>query len=495
MAISSVGIGSGLNVEEIVTKLIALEKQPIKALEAKAEVIGSKVSTYGQIKSLTDDLNAAVRDLTLDRTWNTVKIASSNSSAVNATMTGSAAAGSYNIKVGQLAQSQTSVSAKFAAGAKMEAAGVMRFTVGNPNNAAGEVKTYDLAISASDSLEKVVEKINADPNISKTTIASIITDSTGKQQLMVRARETGTDNQFAVSFGSGVVTQADVDADGSLVLGELKPATTGGLASMAAADGFKTTQDAKNAQITLNGVELESTSNSFTEVIPGLSITVATVGDALLSLTQDKDAVKDSVQKFVDAYNALNELLATSTSGTRTEDGKSDAAAIKSGKGLLQGDSSTVSLQNSLRMLTQSIAGNADGKFSRLSDIGIQMQQGGKLVVDSEKMATGLGSMEAMKSMFAAKSDALGNGGGIAVNFKTFTDSLLAWEGALNSKTDSLEDQLKRNATDQEKINDRAVTVEARLRAQYTALDVKMASLGALDSYVSQMVTSWNKSD
>ena len=129
MAISSIGIGSGLDVESIVTQLVTLEKQPIKTLEAKAELIQSKISTYGEIKSLTDDLNAAVRDLTLDRTWNTVKISSSNSSAVNATMTGSAAAGSYNIEVKELAQAQTAVSTKFGAEEKMGTAGVMRFLV------------------------------------------------------------------------------------------------------------------------------------------------------------------------------------------------------------------------------------------------------------------------------------------------------------------------------------------------------------------------------
>ncbi len=88
----------------------------------------------------------------------------------------------------------------------------------------------------------------------------------------------------------------------------------------------------------------------------------------------------------------------------------------------------------------------------------------------------------------------LGNGGGIAVNFKTFTDELLAYEGTLNNKTDSLEKQIKLNQAEVEKVEKRAETVEERLRKQYTALDVKMASLSSLDSYISQMVTSWNKS-
>jgi len=490
MAISSVGIGSGLDVESIITQMVALEKQPIKTLEVKAETINSKISTYGQIKSLVDTLNSAVRDLTLDSGFGSVKINSSNSSAVSASMTGLAAQGSYNVKVDQLAQSQTSASIKLAAGAKMDAAGTMRFVLGNPGKAGVELKTVDLAITATDTLESIVTKINGNADLSKSVVASVITDSTGKQQLMVRSRETGLDNQFSMSMGT-VVTQAEADAwagDPALkpVVGSIKPsdATGSNFAALGASGGITVAQEAKNAEITLNGVALESNTNTFKDIIPGLSMSVSAVGTSLLSITQDKDATQEKIQKFVDAYNAVNELLAASTK----YDQESDAA------GILQGDSSTVSLQNSLRMLTQGIAGNATGKFNRLSDIGIQMQQGGALKVDTTKLTEALGDMDSVKSMFSAKSDALGNGGGMAVNFKTFTDSLLAWEGALNNKTDSLEDQLKRNTSEIDKVEKRAETVEERLRKQYTALDVKMASLSSLDSYISQMVTSWNKS-
>lgn len=454
MAISSIGIGSGLKVEEIVTQMVELEKRPIKTLEAKAEFIQSKISTYGEIKSLTDDLNVAVRDLSLDRTWNTVKIASSNTSAVNATMTGVAQAGSYNIEVVNLAKSQTSVTASLAANTKMDANGAMTFGVGGAS--------IEIAVAANDTLSSIAEKINANGDLSKSVIASVITASNGDQQLMLRARETGVANAFTVS---------------------VSPVGQGNLDSLMPLAGVG--QSAADAKIKLNGVEIVSGSNTFAQTVPGLSITVSEEGkSALLNLTQDKDAVQSSIQKFVDAYNALNELLSNSTK----YDKESDVA------GVLQGDSSSVSLQNSLRMMTQTIAANATGAFSRLSDVGIQMLQGGKLSLDTTKLATAMGSMEDLKSLFGAKADNLGQGGGIAVTFKSFTDNLLSWEGSLNAKTDSLEDQIKRNSTEQDRINERADTLEKRLRSQYTALDVKMASLNSLSSYVEQMVSSWNKS-
>lgn len=458
MAISSVGIGSGLDVESIVTQMIALEKQPIKTLEAKAEVIQSKISTYGQIKSLTDDLNAAVRDLTLDRTWNTVKISSSNSSAVSATMTGAAQAASYNVEVVRLAQAQTSVSDKFDKTETMGAEGSLSFTLH------GQTTPISIDVASTDTIESVMAKINSHETLSKSVAASVVADSTGKLQLMVRARDSGMSGAFTMQ-----VTGATEDADNKL--GKLGFVAGG--------------QIAQDAEIKLNGVNMLSSTNTFADIIPGLSITVSEAGkSSVLNLTQDKDAIKDSIQKFVDAYNALNDLLGSSTK----YDQDSKVA------GVLQGDSSTVSLQNALRMLTQGIAGQAKGAFNRLADAGIQMLQGGKLSMDSTKLATALNDMDSLKQMFAVKADALGNGGGIAVNFKAFTDELLAYEGTLNSKTDSLEDQLKRNASEVEKVETRAETVEARLRKQYSALDVKMASLGSLSSYVEQMVASWNKS-
>lgn len=502
MAISSVGIGSGLDVERIITETVALEKEPIKTLEVKAETINSKISTYGQIKSSVDTLNSAARDLTLDSGFDAVKINSSNSSAVNATMTGLAAQGSYNVTVDKLAQSQTSASIKLGAKDTMGAAGTMRFVIGNPGKAGAELKTVNLDIASSDTLEGIVAKINGNPDLSKSVVASVITDSTGKQQLMVRSRDTGLDNQFNMSIGTAAdaatVTQADVDAWNALsdkdkkatpfpVIGSFKPVDVedgSNLSKLAVVGGITVKQAAQNAEIKLNGVEMESNTNTFKDIIPGLSISVSAKGESLLSITQDKDATQEKIQKFVDAYNAVNELLAASTK----YDQESKTA------GVLQGDSSTVSLQNSLRMLTQGIAGNATGKFNRLSDIGIQMQQGGALTLDAAKLQEALGDMDSVKSMFAAKPDALGNGGGIAVNFKTLTDELLAYEGTLNNKTDSLEKQLELNKAEVEKVEKRAETVEERLRKQYTALDVKMASLSSLDSYISQMVTSWNKS-
>lgn len=451
MAISSAGIGSGLDVAKIVEQMVAAEKVPLKKLEYKAEGIQTQISTYGEIKSLTSKLGDIVSKLTRDSAWNGVSISSSNPT-LSGTMTGIAATGTYNIQVTHLAQAQTTVIG--GAGAVALAKDATMGASGNIKLKMGAVEK-EISVSSSDTLTKIATKINeAEMGIQ----ASVVTDVDGKERLMLRSKETGTDKAFTVDLGS--------------------------LSSSPAALGQVEAQAAQNAKVKLNGMEVESSTNTFANTIPGMSFTVSEVTStaATLNVKADTEAMKKNIQEFVEAYNALNDLLTQSTK--YVEESKT--------AGVLQGDSATVSLQNSLRMLTQGISGSTGG-LTRLAEIGIQMQEGGKLSTDTTKLDKALTNLEGLKGLFANKADALGQGGGIAVNFKNFTDKLLSFDGTLNTKTDSLERTLKSNSAAQDKVNTRADTLEKRLYAQYSALDTKMASLNALNAYVSQMVTTWNK--
>ena len=458
MAISSAGIGSGLDVAKIVEQTVAAEKIPLKKLEYKAEGIQTQISTYGEIKSLTSKLGDIVSKLTRDSAWNGVSISSSNPT-LSGTMTGIAATGTYNIKVTHLAQAQTTAlggagGAALPKDKPMGAAGTIKLTMGT--------ESKDIAIESSDTLTKIATKIN---EAGMGIQASIVTNVDGQERLMLRSKETGTDKAFTVDLSSAPTALRQTP-----------------------------TQDAQNAKVKLNGMDVESSSNTFANTIPGMSFTVSelTSTAATLNVKADTEAMKKNIQEFVDTYNELNDLLTKSTKSVRTADGKLDPSVQKEGVGTLQGDSATVSLQNSLRMLTQGISGSTGG-LTRLAEIGIQMQEGGKLSTDTTKLDKALTNLEGLKGLFANKADALGQGGGIAVNFKNFTDKLLSFDGTLNTKTDSLERTLKSNSAAQDKVNTRADTLEKRLYAQYSALDTKMASLNALNAYVSQMVTTWNK--
>ncbi len=438
--ISSIGIGSGLQVSDIISKMVALEKQPLAGLQAKQAGIQAQVSTYAQIKSLTSKLSDAMSKLTLDSGWS-AQTTKSSSDAVSLTVSGLAQAASYDIGVSQLARAQTSVSDALTPGAKLTAAGTLQLT---PQGGAA----ISIAYTGDDTLESLAGKIN---DAVGSVTATIMRDASG-ERLMLRSKATGVDAAFTVT-------------------GDLN---------------FTPSQTAQNAKITVNGVATESSTNNFDSVLPGLKIAVSqvTTTDAHVSVAADTATTRKNIQDFVDAYNELNGLLADST--------KYDADTKTAG--LLQGDSATVGLQNALRMLTMGSAGNATGSLKRLADVGIQMQSGGKLTVDDTKLSKALQeSPDDIKSMFAAKASGDGSGGGIAVNFKQFTSQLLAFEGTLNSKSDSLASRIKSNQSDQDKVNQRAAVLEARLTRQYSALDTQMASLQSLSAYMQQQVANWNK--
>ena len=203
----------------------------------------------------------------------------------------------------------------------------------------------------------------------------------------------------------------------------------------------------------------------------------------------DTSKVKENLDAFVKAYNAVNQALNTITAydkDTKTA-------------GLLQGDSSAVTLQNTLRMALQSVAGG-DGKLRTLSDIGISTAKGtdplrpsGDLAIDSTKLDAALKDPEALKGLFLGADGNTANG--VGAKIKSTLDGLLAdGTGFFSSKDNSLKKAKKLNETEVQTVEDRAKRLEASLTARYVALDSQMSKLNALNSYIAQQVTTWNKS-
>ena len=198
MAISSAGIGSGLDVAKIVEQTVAAEKIPLKKLEYKAEGIQTQISTYGEIKSLTSKLGDSASKLTRDSAWNGVSISSSNPT-LSGTMTGIAATGTYNIQVTHLAQAQTTAlggtggagGSALAKDQTMGADGTIKLKMGAVEK--------DISVSSLDTLTKIATKIN---EAGMGIQASIVTNVDGQERLMLRSKETGTDKAFTVGLSA-----------------------------------------------------------------------------------------------------------------------------------------------------------------------------------------------------------------------------------------------------------------------------------------------------
>ena len=475
MAITSIGIGSNLPVEEMISKLLALEKKPLQGLQTKADKIQTKVSSYGEIKSLVSTLQDAASKLTLDSGWNTLAVKSSKESAVSVSVSGIASATNFSVGVQKLAQSQSTVSTAIATGGNI-GAGQLTLEMGNWNGTGvftpGTASAVSVTVGASDTLAQVAAKIN---DSGAGVVATVLTDASG-DRLMLRSKDTGASSGFRITADDSDGNNSD-NAGLSRLAFDLAQPSVG-----MAANTFQAGQD---AEATINGIAVTSAKNQLVDVVPGLTISLheLTTGssNALVTSTVDKAAMTKNIQEFVDAYNAVNTYLATATK----YDDKTKTA------GDLQGDSTTVGLRNSLRSVLTS--GSSDGAFKVLSDIGITMGRDGNLTINGSKLSTSLDKLDDVKKLFVQRHES-GTSTGLAAGMKALTGQMLSFDGLINNKTDALGRESDRNLSEQDKINKRADVTEARLRKTYSALDAKMASLQSLANYMDQQVAQWNSS-
>lgn len=467
--ISSLGIGSsGLDVKSIVSQLVELEKAPLTNLKVQYAATQTKISLYGQIKSMVSALSDAAGKLNSLTTYNAVTTTSSKPSAVTATAIGGTLANNFSVKVDSLAKAQSTASGALLPVGGALGAGTLRLQLGqwsvvpvsfSPSAGA----PVDIQVSASDTVTDVASKING-ANAGVT--ATVLKDASG-ERLLLRSKTTGEVNGFELSVVS--------DADGNA-------ADNAGLSRLVGSGS--SIEYAANAQIQINNVAVSSATNTFKDVVSGVTLTVAeqTASAVDVAVTEDKSVVTAAVNDFVAAYNALNQVL--------NEQTKYDAATKTAG--LLQGDSITIGLQNAMRgILQSSTTGSA---YKRLSEVGITQALGGNLEVDTVKFNAALANGNEVRNLFKATDSANPNNAGFAVKFKAFTTGLLATGGLIGNKDAALKRALEANTGEQSDVNAKATRLEASLTRRYSALDVQLTNLNSLNDYIAQQVKQWNKS-
>ena len=470
---SSIGIGSGGNVDVngLIKASVDAVKAPVTKLNQQAAMTNAKVSAFGQFKSLVSTLADAASKLASVTGWNGVSATSAKPEAVSVSAVGGAAATSFNVQIQSLAKAQSSMAVALSPVSQAVGAGTLTFDIGKWS---GEPKVFTMGstgavnveISATDTLADVVSKING----SKAGVtATVLSDAAG-DRLLLRSNTTGKNAGYRVSVADSDGVSTDAAGLSRLVVGA-------------------TTEYGVDARATVNGVAVTSATNAFSNTVAGVTFTALQVtgSDVAISVSKDSSAVKKNVEAFISAYNAINQAL---NDVTKYDQGTKTA-------GLLQGDSAAVTLQNTLRTALQSVS--TAGALRTLSSVGVVSEGGlgnvsptGNLTLDITKFNKAMENPDEVKAFFRGV-----EGGsvadGFAGRFKSVTDKLLANDGFFASKTKVYEQTLKLNAKDVEAINDRAERLEKSLTARYTALDTKMSSLNALNAYIAQQVTTWNK--
>jgi flagellar hook-associated protein 2 len=471
MSISSAGIGSGLDVNAIVTQLVALERRPIVQLRSEASRLQTQVSAFGQLQSRLSALRDAADRLTQPATWGVATATSSNPQAIGATSTGSPTPGAYSLVVDRLAAGQALASATaFANPSASVGSGTLRIELGDfdavpPVPKAGATAVEIVIEPGADSLGAIRDRINA---ANAGVAASIVNDVNGSR-LVVRSRETGAENGFRIQVLS--------DGDGN-------PADGSGLSSLAFdPQGFSAMQrtlSASNARASVDGLWVESATNTLSGVVDGLTLQLNRAGPDPVNVvvTQDNEKLRKSITDFADAYNAVVKLLRDQT--------KFDPETKTAGA--LQGDRTGGMLLGQLRGLITG-GSEASGVFTRLRDIGFDVGTDGSIKVENSKLDAALGRKDELQKLFANRDLNTPANEGFGQRFKTWLDGALGVEGPLTTRTQGLQGRIRSNEQQQQRLEDRVQRTEARLLAQYTALDTKMGQLQGLSAYVTQQMT------
>jgi flagellar hook-associated protein 2 len=485
--ISSLGVGSGLDSNTIVSKLVALERQPITDLQTAATKIQAKISAFGQIQSAASTLHDAAQKLANPAIWSSTTSTSSDSNAVSFTTDTGAAVGNYTVSVTALAAPQSVVTnTALTSTTSTLGSGTLTIDLGTWSGNAFTAKTgtssINVNIDATDTLEDIRDKING---AGAGVMASIVNDSSGAR-LAISSSTTGAGNGFRITTSDSDGNNTD---DAGLSALAYDPANS--------TAGTKLTRTAADAAATINGVDVTSSTNKFSDVLTGISFTVGklttttskdvppvvTDSPVNVQVSQDNDTISKAINDFATSYSALAKLL--------SDDTKYDDSTKTAGP--LQADSTAVSIMNQFRALIGSST-PASSKYQTLSSIGLTIQTGGTLTVDSTKLTNALGNLSDVKKLFSNADLSNSANDGIATKLRTLTDDLMGFDGALTTRTAGLNQSVADNQKQQDALDARATLYENRLKAQYSALDTTMANLNGTSSYVTQMITQLSKS-
>jgi flagellar hook-associated protein 2 len=418
MAITSAGIGSGLDINGIINQLLALERRPVIQLDKKEAVFQAKLSAYGTIKGALSSFQTAVRSLSDVSKFQVYKAASGDTTLYTATASSSATVGNYGIEVVRTAKAHKLIAAGQASSTATIGAGAtttLTFdfgtigggALGSDGKYSGTGRTFTLnPLKGSktvtiDSTNNTLEGIrNAINNAKIGVTATIVNDGSGSApyRLVLTPDDTGAANSLRIAVAGDATLQGLLayDNTGTQNLAQTDTAQHAGL---------------NDAQIKVDGATITKAANVIKDVIPGVTLNLLKTSAAgvatNLSVARDTGAVKSSVEAFVKAYNDIRKTVTDLTAYN---------ASTKQGA-ILQGDSSALDVLRKIRGTLNNTIQFSTGTLTLLSQVGVSFQKDGTLSLDGAKLDTAISNnFNDIAKLFAAVG--------------TATDSLVSYASA-----------------------------------------------------------------
>ncbi|EWH03050.1 flagellar filament capping protein FliD [Halomonas sp. BC04] len=445
--ITSLGIGSGLDLNGLLDQLNAAERGKLEPIKLQQKSHQARISAYGKLQGALSTFQSATAKLNTPSFFQSVG-SSVTGSGVKAAASADAQPGRFDVAVTQLARAQSIASGGVADREEQLGAGTISFKLGDGD-------AVDITIEAGkSSLDDIRNAINE----SKSGVtASIVNDGSGEPyRLVVTSNNTGTEAAVTID---GI----DGDLSGKLAF---------------AAEPVVAAQD---AQLTVNGIDIVSQSNQVKGAIQGvtldLSETTAEGSSVTVVVERNTLAIREAVSGFVKAYN---DMRSTISGLTKFNADTGDA-------GELLGDSTLRTVENRMRSVLT--GGVGEGEFRMLTDIGISLQRDGTLKLDEDRLSDIVANQpDALSAFFAGPNKA----GGMAGKLNESLDQMLGDRGLLDNAKRGLETRLSSLADRFERMERSIEKTIDRYRIQFGQLDSMIATMNQTSDYLFQQFDMMN---
>jgi len=453
------GLGSGLDTGAIVKALVNADKAPKQGqIDRGTANNTASISGIGTLKSLLSTFRTTITELSskTNPQFPGYAATTSESKYVTAVAGNSAVNGNYVVAVQNLATSSKVTSAAFAGGTTSAIpTGTLKISQNGAN--------YNLDVKAGATLQSVRDSINADASLKSAGIsANIVTDSFGSR-LVVGSTTTGAGSDISLSGIAGL------EIDGSNVVGTSgSPMTATSAGSIGAL--------AVDAKFTVDGMALTSKSNSVDKAVSGMTFNLVAPGTSTITVAANTDGLKASIQKFVDAYNAVANSVTALTKPSLDDDGKPTIPAQ------LTGDSLPRSILAAIRAPLSEV-GSGD-KLTVLAQLGITTnQKTGALDFDTTKFTAAMNDKKLggeVQTLFTGENGLLDR---MDNAIKPFAQT----GGVLDQRTTQLNKTKTKLASDQAALDRRIETLTAVLTKKYNDMDTLVGKLKATASNITSM--------
>lgn len=464
-AISNLDISSNLNLTDLYNNLQAAEQAKLTPITNEATACKNKISAFGQLKSSLQNLQSAIDALTKTTTFNATAVTSNNQS-FSASTDSSAIPGQYQVKVTQLATAQSLLSGKIsssdtALGSSDSGSRTLTLQTGQ-----GSPVTLTLTDKQT-SLDGIVDAINqSGAGINATSIRA----ADGEYYLSLTAKDTGEGNNISVTVSGDDQLQSVI-----------------GYTSTDSSSAMHQTIAGQNAKLTVNGIAIDSKSNTVTNAPSGVTLNLKSVSQSeeTLEIGNNTDDTVKAVKDWVTAYNKLQSTIAslTSFSGTAT------AVTDTTSNGPLIGDGTVRNIQVRLQsMLTQP----QQGAYSILAQLGISMDPGvqadgstGILTIDENKLNDALKSNpQAVIGFFTGDGKTSGFATGMNNTLNDMLSDSVGNKGMLANAIDSLNNNYDDLSKRYDNMQSTIDSTMARYKTQFTQLNKLMSQMDQTKQYL-----------